>query len=127
MCDCTALVTERLYGQSDVRGSGKSGQRVRVSLPPQPAGEEAPLEELPTRHSQAIKSASGADDRVHPRCFRLDADDAQSMAEITREGHQEAIDENETCRRGPDRDPDCSSERVTYERATRHDLMRERE
>src|SRR5258708_13038966 len=77
----TALVAEPLDGHPDMGGPGQRGQRVRVRLPPEVSGEEAPEEELAPGYRQAIEPPTPADDREHARCVLGDRDDPQLMAE----------------------------------------------
>ena len=79
--------TARLWSPSAltvtrIRGSGEGGERVRVRLPPQVPGQETPLEELASRHGQAVEAAAPADDREHARGFLADLDDPQLVADV---------------------------------------------
>ena len=54
---------------------GRRRQRVRVRLPPQPAAQEAPLQELAARDRQAIEAPAAQDDRDDVRALGRDGDD----------------------------------------------------
>src|SRR5208282_253236 len=74
-----ALVAEPLDGHTDIGRLWQRGQRVRVRLPPQVPGEEAPEEELASRNRQAIQPPTLADDRDHAWRLFADLDDPKPV------------------------------------------------
>lgn len=76
-----AVVAEVLDRDAQPVAVGQAGHRVRVSLPPQPADQKAPLQELPARQREAIKPPAAQHDRDDTRPLVDDLVHAQPVAQ----------------------------------------------
>ena len=70
--DGSAVVAQGFDRHPHQGRAGESGEGVRVRLPPQVPGQEAPLEELAAGDGQTVQAAAPADDRVDARGFLAD-------------------------------------------------------
>src|ERR1700722_10066094 len=91
-----ALVTETLDRDPEIRRSRQSGERVRMSVPPEIPREKAPLEELTTRDGEAIELPTRADQREDSRCLLADTDDAELMTQTPRHRIEKAEDDHQS-------------------------------
>src|SRR4051794_14982390 len=76
-----AVVAEVLDGDAQVAARRRGRQGIGVRLPPQPAAQEAPLQELAAGDRQAVEPAPAQDDAVGVRALAGDGDDVQAMAQ----------------------------------------------
>ena len=120
-----ALVTQPLDGHPDVGGPGQGRQGVRVGVPPQLPGQEAPLEELAPGDGEVGDPPARADHRHHPGGL---LDDGRHPELVPQAAHQREEDPEHDHRPGrgrPDHDPDGPGQRVADEGHAGHDLVGE--
>jgi len=98
-----------------------------VRLPPHPAAQEAPLEELAAGDRQAVEPAAAQHDRDDARPLLPRPHDADAVAQRAPDREADARREDDGERPQPQRRPPGARDRVPDERRARVDLVRERE
>ncbi len=116
-------VTDALHRDPQERRPGPCREGERVSLPPHPPCEEAPLEELTPRHREAVEVPAPADDRDRVRSFRMDLHDLEAVPERPVRRKPDRDDGTEAHARGPEQGPDDPRERVPHERRSERVLV----
>ncbi len=98
-----------------------------MGLPPEPAAQEAPLEELAAGHGQTIQAPAAEGDGDGVRSDPLDAGDTHLVAQRAPDRQADAAGEHERQGADPHGGPDGGGGGVADERGARIGLVRERE
>src|ERR1039458_8195514 len=96
-----------------------------MGVPPQLAGNEAPLEKLATRHGESINSSAGADHGHHSRSVLADVHNLQLMPQASCNRHADTEDQYDTGSTAPDEDPDEPRHRMADKGDSGHNLVHE--
>ena len=122
-----AVVAEILDGDAQQIALRRRRQRIRMRLPPQPAAQEPPLEELAAGHGQPVEPAPAHQHGDHARPLRRHALHADSVAQRPPQREPDPRRHHHGERAGPQQRPPRPRDRMAGERGAGVDLVRERQ